>query len=112
MLSNTEWLLREWARWVKRDRGIGYRGLSLAVSKAPPGLQITDDVALVVDRAIARFKKRDPEGSDALIIFFLEGENYSHVGRRLSISNRRVKMLVRAGVCWVDGVLEGVALTA
>lgn len=111
MLANTEWMLREWAMWVKRDGGIGYPSLSLGVVKPPPAIEITDDMALVIDGAIARFKKRDLEGFLALTTYFLEGENYSHVGRQMGISNRRVEMLVRAGVCWVDGILEGVALT-
>ncbi|GAA6154379.1 antiterminator Q family protein [Pseudoteredinibacter isoporae] len=81
MLSNTEWLLREWAMWVKQgDRGLGYPGISLVIRKTGPAIQITDDMALVIDSAVARFKKRDPEGGEALVTYFLEGENYSHVG--------------------------------
>ena len=67
---------------------------------------ITDETALLVDGCVAQLRARSSEMGTALLMYFLTDGNLSFVARQMDIDRKRVKVLVDAGIAWVDASLQ------
>lgn len=113
MTRDTERKLEEWARWVRvgsPEQQLRYKSpmghlMRQKVGSVLPTPMITDEDAERVDRAVARLVIRRPEMGHLLIAYYVDGESFSRIGREHRISREQVSTIVRAAVCWVDGVL-------
>lgn len=112
-LGDTAWLLEQWGYWRLDGRGIpGYVSQMAAVmSRANPAgrvasYTISDEVAGMVDQALARLTRRDRQMGD--FVWFYYGAKWpeNRIGRENGMSERNARQLIRAGVAWIDSALE------
>ena len=69
---------------------------------------ITDDLALVVDGAVARLTKRNQQMGDFIWLYFGSKWPALRVGREFGLSEAKARELIRTGVAWIDCALEGI----
>ncbi len=104
--TDTEARLQEWGRWVRAG------GVSLGASRVfeqgstVPTPMIADDEALLIDRAVARLKRRDRFVGEVICLYYIEGGTEAAVGRRLRRSRTTIAGARKAGIAWIDGVLD------
>lgn len=106
--DSTSYLLSQWGKWSKtHGLNITYKSF-LSVKNARKSVQadISDDLAMMIDSAVARMGRRDKEMHDAVTVYYCCGENLSTVARALKINRRRANVLVQAGTAWVDAVFD------
>lgn len=110
-MKETEILLFQWAAWVRAGgaANIGYPSVQAfarwqGCALATP--MIKDDTAVMIDGLLSRLRYRDGEMGDVLVTYLLVDGNASATARHCGLCRKRVEALVRAGVCWVDGVLD------
>lgn len=110
---DTDFLLQEWGAWLRVQTGMPrYVSPSFALlrdnveqcSGVTPA--ISDDLAMLVDRLVARMGKRDPEMAQALWNYHRHAMNFRLLGRLMGVSHTKASQLVQAGRNWVDGALS------
>lgn len=119
-LGDTEYLLEQWGWWrmsgmgvpryvsplyaLIRDNTAGEGGVAEFV--------ITDDVALVVDSAVAKLTKRDVQMGGFVWMYF--GMKYPalRIGRETKMGEAKAREIIKAGVAWIDCAIEQVRETA
>ena len=69
---------------------------------------ITDELACVVDAALARLCKRDQQMGDIVWLYFGAKWPAVRVGRYHHVSEGKARELMKAGVAWIDCVLESI----
>ena len=119
-LGDTEYLLEQWGWWWQDGRGIpGYTSPTLALMRqaviqvsAAKNYGITDEWAMVVDRAVAQLSKRDQQMGDVVWLYFGEKWPMTRVGKHYGVSEGKARELVRAGAAWVDCAVSGNARAA
>lgn len=111
-LGDTEYLLEQWGWWVWDGRGApGYTSqMGAIMNRANPmpkatEYRITDEVAVVVDRAVARLLSRDEQMGYFLWCYFGEKYPANRIAREGGVSERKAWELIKAGVAWVDGAI-------
>ncbi|MCY1457273.1 hypothetical protein D9M71_745570 [compost metagenome] len=67
---------------------------------------ITDELACVVDAALARLCKRDKQMADIVWLYFGAKWPAVRVGRFHQVSEGKARELMKAGVAWIDCILE------
>ncbi len=113
-LGETEYLLEQWGWWRMDGRGIpSYASPMLALMRdAMPSPAksycITDELACVVDAALARLCKRDQQMGDIVWLYFGAKWPAVRVGRYHHVSEGKARELMKAGVAWIDCVLESI----
>ena len=106
--DTTSYLLSQWGKWSKtHGLNITYKSF-LSVKNARKSVQadISDDLAMMIDSAVARLGRRDPEMRAAIMFYYCCGENLTTVVKELKVNRRRANVLVQAGTAWVDAVID------
>lgn len=112
-MGDTEYLLEQWGWWRMNGMGVP-RYVSPAFALMRDNVQqigsrsycITDDLAGVVDGAVARLTRRDQQMGDCIWLYFGAKWPAIRVGREFGISEAKARELIKAGVAWVDSSLE------
>lgn len=108
--NHTDWLLGQWARWSF----IGAGGASGYPSATPfrrllgssvPSATITDEEAQHIDRIMAQLKQRHPDTAKALKTYYRNGCNASKAADKLGINRRKLDLLTKQGIMWIDAAL-------
>ncbi|VVO78496.1 hypothetical protein PS858_01682 [Pseudomonas fluorescens] len=63
---------------------------------------ITDDWAIVIDRAVALLTRRDQQMGDIIWLYFGAKWPMARVGKHYRISEGKARELARAGAAWID----------
>lgn len=112
-LGDTEYLLEQWGWWVWDGRGApGYTSqMGAIMNLANPThkskvYSITDEVAALIDKAVARLLIRDHQMGHFLWCYFGEKYPANRIARENQMSERKAWELIKAGVAWVDGSLD------
>ncbi|VVO30588.1 antiterminator Q family protein [Pseudomonas fluorescens] len=119
-LGDTEYLLEQWGWWRMTGMGVPrYVSPLLALMRdnvpsvsASEGFVITDDHALVVDGAVARLTKRNQQMGDFIWYYYGAKWPMLRLAKKHDMSEAKARELVRSGVAWIDGVLEGLSEVA
>jgi len=113
-LGDTEYLLEQWGWWRMDGMGVpGYVSQMAAVmSQRNPmattkSYTIKDEVAELVDGALAKLIKRDQQMGDFVWFYFGAKWPANRIGRENGMSERKAWELIKAGVAWLDGALHG-----
>lgn len=69
---------------------------------------ITDELACVVDAALARLCKRDQQMGDIVWLYFGAKWPAVRVGKYHQVSEGKARELMKAGVAWIDCALESI----
>ncbi|WP_323115239.1 antiterminator Q family protein [Pseudomonas guariconensis] len=113
-LGDTEYLLEQWGWWRMDGMGVpGYVSQMAAVmSQRNPmattkSYTIKDEVAELVDGALAKLIKRNQQMGDFVWFYFGAKWPANRIGRENGMSERKAWELIKAGVAWLDGALYG-----
>ncbi|WP_434626215.1 antitermination protein Q [Pseudomonas sp. Z1-29] len=113
-LGDTEYMLEQWGWWRMDGMGIpSYASPMMAIMRevmpsTSKSYVITDELAGVVDGAVARLCKRDQQMGDMIWLYYGAKWAAVRVGRHYGMSEGKARELIKAGVAWVDCVLERV----
>lgn len=115
-LGDTEYLLEQWGWWRMDGMGVPryVSQLQALIRENTPceggsrAYVITDDLALVVDGAVARLTKRNQQMGDFIWLYFGAKWPALRVGREFGLSEAKARELIRTGVAWIDCALEGI----
>lgn len=107
MLVDTQQRLDAWGHWVRAGGvALGCKGVNLAVGGTVSLPTCSDDVAMRVDRAVARLKKRDPEMGRVLVMAYLSQFSLARIARESGMGSReRIRYVLGAAEAWVDAVM-------
>lgn len=113
-LGDTEYLLEQWGWWRMDGMGVPrYVSPLYALIRdnnvTDGGIKnycVTDDVALVVDRAVAKLAARDAQMGNFIWLYF--GAKYPalRIARENDMGEAKARELIKAGVAWIDGAIE------
>ncbi|CAM3536813.1 Phage antitermination protein Q [Vibrio aerogenes CECT 7868] len=111
IIHTTDWLIEQWVCWIRHNReGVaGYASCSpftRLLGNGLPSPMISEEDAMLVDRAIARLNQRDPQMAKALTLYFFAGGNISYVARQMNFDRRQATILVKSGTAWIDAVID------
>lgn len=115
-LGDTEYLLEQWGWWRMDGMGVPrYVSPLYALIRdnnvTEGGIKnycVTDDVALVVDRAVARLAQRDAQMGNFIWLYFGAKWPALRIGRENGIGEAKAREIIKAGVAWIDCALEGI----
>ena len=111
-LGDTEHMLEQWGWWRMDGMGIpSYASPMLALMRdalpsTTKSYTITDELACAVDGALARLCKRDQQMGDMVWLYYGSKWPAVRVGRHFKVSEMKARELIKAGVAWIDCVLE------
>ncbi|HBO3137243.1 TPA: hypothetical protein L4Q96_002816 [Pseudomonas aeruginosa] len=117
---DTAYLLIQWGVWLRVQAGTPrYISPQWALMRgnmqcnSGPSPDISDDLALVIDRHISRLYLRYPEAGTALWNYYrYAGMTYRKLGRLMGIHHNQAEKLVSIGFGWLDGCLDSYAEVA
>jgi hypothetical protein len=114
--NSTIFLLEQWALWARVGPGgshickLNYPSVSTGFRPVRPrstsNPQISDDLALEVDRTVASLCLAAPDAGKAVCLYFHRCRTYRGVARRQGIDHRRAAVLVKNGVAWISDFLD------
>ena len=112
-LESTEKLLVEWGKWARRGQIIP-RYMSPATAMylhnveqdREPDPQITEDEAMMIDRAISRLRIRDAGVHEILFDHYLCRKSIRFIMRTRQMPERLVNEVINRGIGWIDAVLD------
>lgn len=110
---DTEHLLIEWGIWLRVKSGVPrHVSPSYALMRdnvqmpGGPDPQITDDLAMLIDRMVSRLFERYTEAGTALWNYYrYPGMSYRQLGRLMDCTHVKAQELVSVGAAWVDSAL-------
>jgi hypothetical protein len=113
-LGDTEYLLEQWGWWRMDGMGVPrYVSPLYALIRdnnvTEGGIKnycITDDVALVVDRAVAKLATRDAQMGNFIWLYFGAKWPALRIARENDMGEAKARELIKAGVAWVDCAIE------
>lgn len=118
-MGDTEQMLEQWGLWRMSGMGVPrYVSPSFAIMRdnvqqcSGVSYCITDDLALLVDGAVARLCSREkgrtagPTMGDCIWLYYGAKWPAMRVGRHFGISEAKARETIRAGVAWIDSALE------
>ena len=111
-MGDTEYMLDLWGWWRMQGMGVpSYASPMLTVMRnvmpnTTRAFSITDELAVVVDAAVARLCKREQQMGDMLWLYYGAKWSAVRVGRHWKMSEGKARELIKAGVAWIDCVLE------
>lgn len=115
MQYDAEELLTQWGRWVWQGAGVPGYGVSqiyaiMRDNVEQPTAQlpaaITDDEALMIDRAVASLWKRYPMAADCLRVYYCTGRTMQQVGILFDTPRLKVREMIIAGNNYVQACLD------
>ncbi|KRP74843.1 MULTISPECIES: antiterminator Q family protein [Pseudomonas] len=118
-LGDTEYLLEQWGWWRMDGMGVPrYVSPLLALMRdnvqmpSTASYVITDDLALAVDSAMAKLTRRNEQMGLFLWLYFGAKWTMVRIGESGKMSERSAREIIKAGVGWIDGVLQGMSEAA
>ena len=113
-LGDTEYLLEQWGWWRMDGMGVPrYVSPLYALIRdnnvTEGGIKnycVTDDVALVVDRAVAKLAIRDVQMGNFIWLYFGAKWPALRIARENDMGEAKARELIKAGVAWVDCAIE------
>ncbi len=113
-LGDTEYLLEQWGWWRMDGMGVPrYVSPLYALIRdnnvTEGGIKnycVTDDVALVVDRAVAKLAARDAQMGNFIWLYFGAKWPALRIARGNDMGEAKARELIKAGVAWIDCALE------
>ncbi|WET11857.1 antiterminator Q family protein [Pseudomonas sp. D3] len=113
-LGDTEYLLEQWGWWRMDGMGVPrYVSPLYALIRdnnvTEGGIKnycVTDDVALVVDRAVAKLAMRDAQMGNFIWLYFGAKWPALRIARENDMGEAKARELIKAGVAWVDCAIE------
>lgn len=113
-LGDTEYLLEQWGWWRMDGMGVPrYVSPLYALIRdnnvTEGGIKnycVTDDVALVVDRAVAKLAIRDAQMGNFIWLYFGAKWPALRIARENDMGEAKARELIKAGVAWVDCAIE------
>lgn len=111
-MGDTEHMLEQWGWWRMNGMGVpSYASPMFALMRdampsAAKSYTITDELAGAVDSALARLCKRDQQMGDMVWLYYGAKWPAVRVGRHYQVSEMKARELIKAGVAWIDCVLE------
>lgn len=113
-LGDTEYLLEQWGWWRMDGMGVPryvspLQALIRDNVPAEGGVKeyvVTDDLALVVDAAVARLLKRSQQMGDFVWYYFGAKWPALRIARETQMSEAKAREIIKAGVAWIDCALE------
>ena len=118
-LGDTEYLLEQWGWWRLDGKGVPTCiSPSYAIIRDNVGVpktlddRITDDVAVLVDHAVARLTARNQLMGDLIWLYYGEKWPALKIGRRNNIGEAKARELIKTGVGWIDAKLENLIQAA
>ena len=108
MLVETQRRLDAWGHWVRAGGvALGCKGMNLVASGSVSMPMCSDDVAMQVDRAVAKLKSRDPEMGRVLVMAYLSQFSLARIARESGSGSReRIRYLLGAAEAWIDAALH------
>lgn len=115
-LGDTEYMLEQWGLWRMDGRGMPTYTSTLQTlmrdqipqTSSSKSYCITDELACLVDGAVARLTKRDQQMGDFIWMYFGAKWPMLRLGRHYGMSEAKARELVRSGVAWIDCAIEAV----
>lgn len=118
-LADTEWLLEQWGWWRMSGMGVPrYVSPSFALMRdnvqqqGGVSFSITDEIAMSVDSAVARLCAKErgralaPLQGDCIWLYFGAKWPAARIARHFGVNEPKIRQTLRAGVAWIDSVLE------
>lgn len=113
-LGDTEWMLEQWGYWRMDGMGVPrYVSPLYALIRDNTQCQggvkeysVTDDLALVLDGAVARLTKRDQQMGNFIWLYFGAKWPALRIARENGIGEAKAREVIKAGVAWIDSALE------
>lgn len=113
-LGDTEWMLEQWGFWRMDGMGVpSYISPLYALIRdntlCEGGVKeysMTDDLALVLDGAVARLTIRDQQMGNFIWLYFGAKWPALRIGRENGIGEAKAREVIKAGVAWIDCALE------
>jgi Phage antitermination protein Q. len=113
-LGDTEYLLEQWGWWRMDGMGVPqYVSPLYALIRdnnvTEGGIKnycVTDDVALVVDRAVSKLANRDAQMGNFIWLYFGAKWPALRIARENDMGEAKARELIKAGVAWVDCAIE------
>lgn len=113
-LGDTEWMLEQWGYWRMDGMGVPrYVSPLYALIRDNTQCQggvkeysVTDDLALVLDGAVARLTKRDQQMGNFIWLYFGAKWPALRIARENGMGEAKAREVIKAGVAWIDSALE------
>ncbi len=111
-LGDTENMLEQWGYWRMDGMGVpSYASPAWALMRdvmpsASKSYTITDELACAVDSAVAKLSRRDQQMGDMIWLYYGAKWPAIRVGKHYGVSEMKARELIKAGVAWIDCVLE------
>jgi len=113
-LGDTEWMLEQWGYWRMDGMGVPrYISPLYALMRDNTQCQggvkeysVTDDLALVLDGAVARLTKRDQQMGNFIWLYFGAKWPALRIARENDMGEAKAREVIKAGVAWIDSALE------
>lgn len=111
MSSYTDYLLGQWGEWQNNRPGTECKSAMLAVMRlvTPAGcasVQISDDTALDVDRAVARLRMHDSAMYELLRMRYVNRMAVAMIAKQLGNDRRVIDRRLAGAVAWIDACLN------
>lgn len=112
-LGDTEYLLEQWGFWRMDGMGVP-RYVSPAAAlmsqampmSSPKAYCIADEVAVAIDRIVARLIARAPRAGDFVWFYFGAKWAALRIAREYKIGEPKVREELKLAVGWIDCALE------
>ncbi len=119
-LGDTEYLLEQWGWWRMDGMGVpDYVSPLYALirdNNASTGgiknYSVTDEVAMAIDRAVARLSIREEQMGNFIWLYFGVKWPALRIAREGGIGEAKAREVIKAGVAWVDCALEVIRTAA
>ena len=113
-LGDTEWMLEQWGYWRMDGMGVPryVSPLYALIRDNTPcegGVKeysMTDDLALVLDGAVARLTVRDQQMGNFIWLYFGAKWPALRIARENGLGEAKAREVIKAGVAWIDCALE------
>src|SRR5574343_849381 len=113
MSKSVEYQLAQWGIWVRTGGGVMPRISSqpLAGMSGLPSADLSDDMALAIDGAVARLMAREsgrgarPGAGEVLVACYVLDMDCRRAAERLKTTRQKISEMRRIGEAWVESVI-------
>ena len=115
-LGDTEYLLEQWGWWRMDGMGVPryvspLHALMRDNTMCSGGVKsyiIVDDLAMLIDSAVARLTNRNQQMGDIIWLYFGAKWPALRIGREFKMSEAKARELMKTGVAWIDCAIENI----